>query len=62
MMRNNDCKGFILFAGLLILLLTVGLLCGCQATSQRAVIETSVPNVWSEQPTQAISIKMEFAK
>lgn len=61
-MKKNDCQGFILLAGLLILLLTVGLLCGCQATSQRAVIETSVPNVWSEHPTQAVSIKMEFSR
>lgn len=58
----DDHRGLVLITVLLILLLTVGLLCGCQATTQRAVIETTVPNVWSEHPTQAVSIKMEFSR
>ena len=33
--------------------------CGCNATSKKAVIETKVPNVWSEHPIQSVAIKME---
>ena len=37
-------------------------LCGCKSTQSKTIIETKVPDVWSEQPVQSIAIKMELTR
>lgn len=42
--------------------MAVAMLAGCSSTKQKAVIETTVPNVWDEKPTQSLAIKLEITK
>ena len=42
--------------------LAVATLCGCQSTKSKTVIETNVPDVWSDNPVQSVSIKMELTR
>tara|TARA_R100000951_G_scaffold73774_1_gene62157 strand:- start:1013 stop:1195 length:183 start_codon:yes stop_codon:yes gene_type:complete len=42
--------------------MAVATLAGCSSTKQKAVIETKVPNVWDENPTQSLAIKLEITK
>lgn len=49
----------IVSAGLALLMLV-----GCQSSGakQRAVIETTVPNVWDEHPVQTLALKLEITR
>lgn len=42
--------------------LAVATLCGCKSTQSKTVIETNVPDVWSDNPVQSVSIKMELTR
>ena len=42
--------------------LALATLCGCKTTQSKAVIETKVPDVWSETPVQSVSIRMELTR
>lgn len=35
---------------------------GCKATPVKYEIETRIPDVWAEEPTQSVSIKASFTR
>ena len=47
---------------ILAIVITLATFCGCRTTQSKTIIETKVPDVWSETPLQSISVRMELTR
>lgn len=63
-MRRSESTSSLACITIASAVLTLLMLVGCQssAAKQRAVIETTVPNVWDEKPVQTLALKLEITR